>query len=217
MGDMAAVEVQLDSLFFEAVLCERESFEARFPLQKADALKRKSELCLKAGKPGAALEALERVPMFALSPEERHDVTLKKASCAYLSEDCDAALSYLAEAGVETPALTTPHKSEALGMALGFIVPAGYAYAGATFGETLLSTLLNAASLTWTVTQIGAGLYLTGGLGGAIALSSTFLGAQKHISTLIQTYNARVVPADFTTLMPAASLHAPHDSGIRNP
>lgn len=179
-----------DSLLFEAVLFEREAFTAKSPALRAEALSRKADLCLRAGNPRSALSALERIPMFALSPSKRTEITSRKALCAYLDEDYDAALSYLAEAGKTVSLSAYSRKSEAVGMALGFVVPVGYAYAGASFGETLLSTLLNAASITWAVTQIGAELYITGGLGGAIALSSTFLGAQKRISTLILSHNA---------------------------
>lgn len=133
--------------------------------------------------------------MYLLSPEERRELTLQKALCTYLSKDYDASLSYLAEAGVKASPESPRRKNEYLAMALTFLVPAGYAYAEAPWTEAVLSTALNAGSVAWTVTQLAGGLYLAGGLGGAIALSYTFLGAQERVATLVENYNSFEVVA----------------------
>lgn len=155
----------------------------------------RADLLKRAGDYSEALSLLSQVRMYLLSPEERYEITVQKALCSYLSKDYDASLSYLAEAGSKSSTASPKRKNEYLAMALTFLVPAGYAYAEAPWTEALLSTALNAGSIAWTVTQLAGGLYLSGGLGGAIALSYTVLGAQERVATLVENYNSSVVVA----------------------
>lgn len=185
-----SVVVTADEWMLRAALCEREVYAAEDPAQANDALLAKAECCREAGEYREAIEALGRVRMYLLSAEERTDILKKKAELEYLSGGYDAAISYLGEAGIKVDVPEVKHKSDWAGMFLTFIVPAGYAYAGAPFGEAAVGTALNAASVVWTVTQIMSGCYVSGILGGAIALSSTFFGAQERVGTLIEQHNA---------------------------
>lgn len=155
----------------------------------------RADLLKRAGDYEDALSLLSQVRMYLLSPEQRRELTLQKALCAYLSKDYDASLSYISEAGLKLSPDSPKHKNEYIGMALTFLVPMGYAYAEAPWTEAVLSTALNAGSIAWAVTQLSAGLYVAGGLGGAIALSYTFLGAQERVATLIENYNSSAVVA----------------------
>lgn len=157
-------------------------------MERADLLKR-------AGDYPEALSLLSQVRMYMLSPEERRELTLQKALCSYLSKDYDASLSYLSEAGLKASPEPAKRKNEYLAMALTFLIPAGYAYAEAPWTEAVLSTALNFGSIAWTVTQLAGGLYVAGGLGGAIALSYTVLGAQERVATLVENYNSSAVVA----------------------
>lgn len=56
-----------------------------------------------------------------------------------------------------------------------------------------ISTALNAASIAWTVTQIASGCYVSGILGGAIMLSSTYLGAQQRTLQLCEEKNRKAL------------------------
>lgn len=155
----------------------------------------RADLLKRAGDYEEALSLLSQVRMYLLSPEQRRELTLQKALCAYLSKDYDASLSYISEAGLKLSPDSPKCKNEYLGVAMTFLVPAGYAYAGAPWSEAVLSTALNAGSIAWAVTQLSAGLYVAGGLGGAIALSYTFFGAQERVATLIENYNSSAIVA----------------------
>lgn len=184
-----------DSLRYEALLCERDAFGVQNPRIVNASLVTRADLLKKTGDYAEALSLLSQVRMYLLSPEERYELTVQKALCAYLSKDYDASLSYLSEAGAKASPAPVGRKNEYLAMALTFLVPAGYIYAEAPWTEAVLSTALNAGSIAWTVTQLAGGLYLAGGLGGAIALSYTVLGAQERVATLVENYNSSAVVA----------------------
>lgn len=184
-----------DSLRYEALLCEREAFGVADPRGVNASLMSRADLLKRAGDYAESLSLLSQVRMYMLSPDERYELTVQKALCAYLSKDYDASLSYLAEAGAKLSTDSPKRKNEYLAMALTFLVPAGYAYAEAPWTEAVLSTALNAGSIAWTITQLAGGLYPAGGLGGAIALSYTFLGAQERVATLVENYNSSAVVA----------------------
>lgn len=187
-GFRAAAQ-DVDSLLFEAAKCERIVFEAANPLEANDALLQKTEIYKQAGLYKEALQTLERVRLYAVAPDRRANITVQKSLLAFLSADYDASLSYLEELGVQTEYVEPKLKKDWLGMALTFLVPAGYIYAGAP-GEGAVSTALNAAAVTWIVTQLNAGLPVTALLGGALALSYTFLGAQERVAELIAIHNS---------------------------
>ena len=187
-----AGDVRTDSLLFEAAKCERIVYEAQNPRELNSALQRKAECYKQAGLYSEACATLERVRMFVLPSSERGEVLVQKALCAFLAEDYDMAMNFLAEAGVECKYQQPKLKSEWTAMLLTLLVPAGYIYAGAP-GEGLLSTTLNAASVTWAVTQTVVGLPVIGILGGCLALSETYLGAQERVATLLARHNDELV------------------------
>ena len=183
-----------DSLLFEAAKCERIVFEASNPGEVNDALLTKANLYKQAGLYKDALQTLERVRLYTVKLDFRSDVILQKSLLAFLAGDYDASISYLEELGVRTNYVEPKLKKDWVGMALTFLVPAGYIYAGAP-GEGAVSTAMNAASVAWIVTQLNAGLPVTALLGGALALSYTYLGAQERVAELIAIHNSSKVSA----------------------
>lgn len=183
-----------DSLLFEAAKCERIVFEAANPGEVNEALLFKAELYKQAGLYKEALQTLERMRLYMVKGDLRSDVILQKSLLAFLAQDYDASLSYLEELGIETNYVEPKLKKDWVGMVLTFLVPAGYIYAGAP-GEGAVSTAMNAASVAWIVTQLNAGLPVTALLGGALALSYTYLGAQERVAELIAIHNSSKVSA----------------------
>lgn len=179
----------VDSLLYEAAKCERIVFEAANPLEANDALLAKADIYKQAGLYRDALSTLERVRIYLVPADRRPEITIQKSLCAFLAGDYDASMSYLEEIGVQTEYVEPKLKKDWLGMALTFLVPAGYIYAGAP-GEGAVSTAMNAASVAWIVVNLNAGLPVTALLGGALALSYTFLGAQERVAELIADHNS---------------------------
>lgn len=185
----AAQDVKVDSLLFEAAKRERIVFEAESPVAANEALIDKAGFYKQAGLYKEALQTLERVRLYLVGSDLRSEIIVQKSLCAYLGGDYDASISYLEELGVQTEYVEPKLKKDWIGMALTFLVPAGYIYAGAA-GEGAVSTALNAASIAWIVTQLSAGLPVTALLGGALALSYTFLGSQERVAELIAIHNS---------------------------
>ncbi len=184
-----AQDVKVDSLLFEAAKRERIVFEAQSPVEVNEALIEKAELYKQAGLYRDALTTLERVRVYLVPADRRADLIIQKSLCAYLDADYDASISYLEELGVQTEYVEPKLKKDWVGMALTFLVPAGYIYAGAA-GEGAVSTALNAGSVAWIVLNLNAGLPVTAILGGALALSYTFLGSQERVAELIAIHNS---------------------------
>lgn len=84
-------------------------------------------------------------------------------------------------------------KSEKVATVLGFLPPLGHFYNEA-YGEGLLSLGLNALSVSYTVLNCIGGYWISGILGGLIALNYTYMGAQERSSALaaIGNNNARI-------------------------
>lgn len=188
----AAGEPDRDSLLFEAAKCERIAFDAANPREANAALLQKAELYKQAGCYKEAMETLSRVRMFLVRPEERKAVTTQKALCSFLAEDYDSAMSFLTEAGIEFDYTEPKLKNEWAAMLLTLLIEPGYIYVGAP-GEGAVSTLLNAASVAWLVTQVASGLYVTGIAGGCLALSETYLGAQERVASLMGKRNSETL------------------------
>ena len=183
-----------DSLLFEAACCERIVFDSQNPREAGEALIRKAELYKQAGEYAGALETLERVRMFVLTPDERRAVIIQKALCAFMDGSYDTSMTYLSELGI-APGYQEPRlKKDWLAMALTLLVPAGYIYAGAP-GEGAVSTALNACSVAWIVLNLSAGVPVTALLGGALALSYTYLGAQERVAFLVEKSNSSKIAA----------------------
>lgn len=185
----ASAAQNVDSLLFEAARRERIVFEAQSPVEVNEALIEKADLYKKAGLYSEALKTLERVRLYLVKSDLRSEIIIQKSLCAYLDGDYDASISYLEELGVQTEYVEPKLKKDWVGMALTFLVPAGYIYAGAP-GEGAVSTALNAGSVAWIVLNMGAGLPVTALLGGALALSYTFLGSQERVAELIAIHNS---------------------------
>lgn len=136
-----------------------------------------------------AFNTLERVEMYAVDPGRRQEVLIEKARAAYLASDYDASIAALSEAGIKLPPIESRQLNPTVAMLLTFAVPAGYVYVGEPV-EGVASTLLNAASIAWTVSSLSAGLYVSGILGGAIMLNATYLGAQQRTAVVLDKKNA---------------------------
>lgn len=188
----ASAAQNVDSLLFEAAKRERIVFEAQSPVEVNEALIEKAEFYKQAGLYSEALKTLERVRLYLVKSDLRSEIIIQKSLCAYLDGDYDASISYLEELGVQTEYVEPKLKKDWVGMALTFLVPAGYIYAGAP-GEGAVSTALNAGSVAWVVVNLGAGLPVTALLGGALALSYTFLGSQERVAELIAIHNSSKV------------------------
>ena len=79
-------------------------------------------------------------------------------------------------------------KGEVETMLLSFLPPAGHFYTGHR-AEGLLSLGLNAAAATFAAVNLMYGYWITGIVGGAIALNYTFMGNQERTAALAARYN----------------------------
>ena len=72
-------------------------------------------------------------------------------------------------------------------MVLSFFPPLGHFYNG-EIGEGLLSGGLNLAALAFTVANFVSGYWVTGLIGGGIALNYTYMGNQQRTSALVEKH-----------------------------
>ena len=72
-------------------------------------------------------------------------------------------------------------------MVLSFVPPLGHFYNG-EYGEGMLSGTLNTASVAFTVANLIGGYWITGILGGGIALNYTLMGAQERTAELVEKH-----------------------------
>ena len=79
-------------------------------------------------------------------------------------------------------------KNETAAMLLSALPPAGHFYNGA-YGEGLLSAGLNAGALAFTIANLVGGYWITGIVGGAIALNYTVMGNQERNAALVEKHN----------------------------
>lgn len=169
----------------EAALQEKQVWNAASPADANDALVRKASCYASAELWSDAAATLGRVRMYLLSPEERKALLLSKEMYFYMAGDMDAAAAVDEELGGEESEIHSlvcealagrPKSKDATTAMLLSIIPGlGHFYAGA-WKEGLLEIGANAAAIAWTVTQIASGCYVSGILGGAIALNWTYLG-----------------------------------------
>lgn len=85
-------------------------------------------------------------------------------------------------------------KDEKTAMIRAFLPPLGHFYTG-NGEEGWLSMAMNAAAAGWCVGNCLAGNWITGILGGGIALNYTFMGNQERCSYLVGKYNHDVLRA----------------------
>lgn len=81
-----------------------------------------------------------------------------------------------------------PIRRHGTAMALAFIPPLGHIYNAAP-GEGVLSAGLNAAAAAFTVASLLGGYWISGIVGGGIALNYTFMGNQQRNSALVDINN----------------------------
>lgn len=201
-----------DSLYWAmaAVACEREAFASDDMYEANDAILRKAMCCMRAGDYPSAAAALQRVQMYMLDAPSRSKTVHLKEICAFLTGDFDAARSYAAEQPVLTGADARDsviaallvdmraalagapsYKSESRAAALAFLPPLGQCYSG-HYGEGLLSMGLNAAAAGLVAFGCIGGDWVTGLLGGGMALTYTFMGNINSSVEMSQKYNAKL-------------------------
>lgn len=86
-------------------------------------------------------------------------------------------------------------RSELTSILLSVLPPLGHLYNGAP-SEGLLSAGLNAGALAFTVANLLGGYWVTGIVGGAIALNYTVMGSQERNAELLEIYK-RNAPLEF--------------------
>ena len=79
-------------------------------------------------------------------------------------------------------------RSELSALLFSLLPPAGHFYNEA-YGEGLLSAGLNAGSIAFTVANLLGGYWVTGIVGGAIALNYTVMGNQERNAALVEKHN----------------------------
>lgn len=102
----------------------------------------------------------------------------------YDGAELDAALEGLDDIFSRVPGM----KKEGTAMLLSFLPPLGHLYTGHV-AEGLVSMGLNAASAGWIVWQCLGGDWVTGILGGGIALEAAFMGGMNRSVQLVEEYN----------------------------
>ena len=214
-----------------AVGYERIIFDGADIRETNEALLEKAACYRQLGRYSDASATLDRVRLFALTPEELNDVQYRKEMMYFLDGDFAQAAALvpevepvsqdilllhalvLAYAGKyddselmaarciswngESPwldsllALYRQHpaeRSSAASLALSLIPPVGHFYNEA-YGEGLLSGGLNAAALAFMVANLAGGYWVTGLLGGAIALNYTYMGNMERCQALTEIHN----------------------------
>ena len=86
-------------------------------------------------------------------------------------------------------------RSQVASTLLSMLPPLGHIYNGAP-SEGLLSAGLNAGALAFTVANLLGGYWVTGIVGGAIALNYTVMGSQERNAALLEMYK-RNAPLEF--------------------
>ena len=169
------------------------------PERRADVLYEKELCCYLAGDFEAAASYMEeagagdaprRLLLDALVLGEcaRWDESQEKAAALmdllYDGESLDIADSALEGLFACTPEM----KAEKQAVFRALLPPLGHLYSG-HLAEGLVSLGLNTASLGWTVWQCVSGNWITGLLGGGIALNYTLMGGIERSAELAEQYN----------------------------
>ena len=115
---------------------------------------------------------------------ESKDKAVALVSSLYEGDELEYALAGLEEQYAGIPELKSSDKA----LALAFLPPLGHCYTG-HYEEGALSMLLNAAAAGWCVWQCLEGFWISGLLGGGIALNYTFMGNQERCAWLVEKYN----------------------------
>lgn len=102
----------------------------------------------------------------------------------YEGDDLDYALQQIRDFYGSRPEL----KDDRTAMIRAFLPPFGHFYTE-NYGEGWLSLALNTAAAGWCVWQCIGGNWISGILGGGIALNYTFMGNQERCAFLVGKYN----------------------------
>ena len=113
----------------------------------------------------------------------------------YDGQEREAALEQLRDLYSRTPKL----KKEGQAVLRSFLPPLGHLYTG-HLSEGLASMGFNAAAAGWIVWQCLGGNWITGILGGGVALNAAFMGGMERSVELVDEYN-RDAAAGFNALL----------------
>lgn len=188
----------------KAVGLERAVFLAQDAAEANAALVAKAACYRQAGLYSDACGTLDRVKMYLLSPGQQDAVLLEKAICHCLGGEPEAALSTLEPRAARDSVLASAiialreefdasHKlkKEGTAVALAFLPPLGQWYTS-HYGAGLKSLVSNAAAAGWTVWQCLSGCWISGLLGGGIALNETFMGNIDSSAQYVDEFNNTV-------------------------
>lgn len=214
-----------------AVGYERIIFDGADVQATNEALLAKADCYMQLGRYSDASATLDRLRLFAFTPEELTDALYRKELMYYLGGEFAQAAALVPEVEPvsqdilmlhalvlacsgrydesevmaarciswdgpspyldELLALYRQHPAErsgAVALAFSFFPPAGHFYNEA-YGDGLLSLGLNAASIALTVASLVGGYWISGILGGAIALDYTFMGNIERNQRLVELHN----------------------------
>ena len=195
------------------------------------ALLAKADCYMHLGRYADASATLDRLRLFAFTPEELTDALYRKELMYYLRGEFEQAAALVPEIDAASQEILMlhalvlaysgrydeseimaarciswdgpspyldellalyrqhpAHRDGAAALALSFLPPAGHFYNEA-YGEGVVSFGLNAASLAFTVANLLGGYWVTGILGGAIALNYTFMGNLERNQQLAEIHN----------------------------
>lgn len=214
-----------------AVGYERIIFDGADIQATNEALLAKADCYMQLGRYADASATLDRLRLFAFTPEELTNALYRKELMYYLGGDFGQAAALVPEIDAASQEILMLHalvlaysgsydeseimaarcicwdgpspyldellalyrqhpaqRSGAAALAFSFFPPAGHFYNEA-YGEGLLSLGLNAASVAFTVANLLGGYWITGILGGAIALDYTFMGNLERNQQLVEIHD----------------------------
>lgn len=136
--------------------------------------------------------------------EESRERAENMVRVIYEGDDLGAALEQIGDFYSDHPELKDDRKA----MIRAFLPPSGHFYTG-NYGEGWLSLALNTAAAGWCVWQCIGGNWISGLLGGGIALNYTFMGNQERTAWLVEKYNHDALRAYNDALRELVSSHFP--------
>jgi hypothetical protein len=116
--------------------------------------------------------------------DESLDKALALVDLRYDGDEREAARQELNELYARVPKL----KTEGQAVLRSFFPPLGHSYTG-HLPEGLACMGLDAAAVGWIVWQCLGGNWITGILGGGVALNATFMGGMERSVSLVEEYN----------------------------
>ena len=178
----------------KAVECERLVFEGAGPWEANGALLERARCLVSLERWNDALDALERLRMYALDKEIFPEVCYMKALCKHGVGDTDGAYAALKEGqeqGYWTLSVQEPKlKSPLAAIILSAFTPFGHMYVGSRKGFTV--GLVSAASAAFAIWQAFEGCWITAFLGGGSLLAMSYMRENLQlVPSLAEKYNAQ--------------------------